>query len=50
MRAPIADENPVIEIIQRKIKDVILESPEPDDYDDLLDKVAKEFSEMNKKQ
>lgn len=45
MRAPKADENPVIDIIQRKIKEVILESPEPDDYTALLDKVTKEFKE-----
>lgn len=45
MRAPAAHENPVIDIIQRKIRDVILSAPEPEDYEVLLDKVAKEFSE-----
>ena len=45
MRAPAAEENPVIDIIQRKIKEVILESPEPEDYEVLLDKVTKEFKE-----
>jgi hypothetical protein len=43
LRAPKADENPVIDIIQRKIRDVILSAPEPEDYQALLDKVAKEF-------
>jgi hypothetical protein len=42
--APKAAENPVIDIIQRKIRDVILSAPEPDDYEILLDKVAKEFN------
>jgi len=45
MRAPAADENPVIDIIQRKIKEVIMQSPEPEDYEELLDKVTKEFKE-----
>ena len=45
LRAPIATENPVIDIIQRKIRDVILSAPEPEDYEALLDKVAKEFKE-----
>lgn len=45
MRAPIPSENPVIDIIQRKIRDVILSAPEPEDYEVLLDKVAKEFNE-----
>ena len=45
LRAPIASENPVIDIIQRKIRDVILSAPEPEDYEILLDKVAKEFKE-----
>jgi hypothetical protein len=45
MRAPAAHENPVIDIIQRKIRDVILSAPEPEDYEALLDKVAKEFNE-----
>ena len=45
MRAPAANENPVIDIIQRKIRDVILSAPEPEDYEVLLDKVAKEFNE-----
>lgn len=45
MRAPLAHENPVIDIIQRKIRDVILSAPEPEDYEALLDKVAKEFNE-----
>lgn len=49
MRAPAADENPVIDIIQRKIKEVILESPEPEDYEALLDKVTKEFTENAEK-
>ncbi len=45
LRAPIASENPVIDIIQRKIRDVILSAPEPEDYEALLDKVAKEFKD-----
>ena len=45
LRAPAADENPVIDIIQRKIRDVILTAPEPEDYEVLLDRVAKEFKE-----
>lgn len=45
LRAPKASENPVIDIIQRKIRDVILSAPEPEDYEALLDKVAREFSE-----
>ena len=45
LRAPIASENIVIDIIQRKIRDVILSAPEPEDYEALLDKVAKEFKE-----
>lgn len=47
LRAPKACENPVIDIIQRKIRDVIIATPEPEDYEALLDKVAKEFSENN---
>ena len=43
LRAPAAHENLVIDIIQRKIRDVILSAPEPEDYEALLDKVAKEF-------
>jgi hypothetical protein len=43
LRAPAASENMVIDIIQRKIRDVILSAPEPEDYEALLDKVAKEF-------
>ena len=43
LRAPAAHDNPVIDIIQRKIRDVILTAPEPEDYEVLLDKVAKEF-------
>lgn len=45
LRAPAAHENPVIDIIQRKIRDVILTAPEPEDYEVLLDKVAKEFKD-----
>ena len=45
LRAPAAHDNPVIDIIQRKIRDVILTAPEPEDYEALLDKVAKEFME-----
>lgn len=45
LRAPAATENPVIDIIQRKIHDVILSAPEPEDYEALLDKVAKEFKD-----
>lgn len=45
LRAPAAAENPVIDIIQRKIRDVIMSAPEPEDYEALLDKVAKEFKE-----
>ena len=44
LRAPAAHENMVLDIIQRKIRDVILSAPEPEDYEALLDKVAKEFS------
>ena len=45
LRAPSASENIVIDIIQRKIRDVILSAPEPEDYEALLDKVAKEFKD-----
>ena len=45
LRAPKASENVVIDIIQRKIRDVILSAPEPEDYEALLDKVAKEFTD-----
>ncbi|MDO4623372.1 MAG: tubulin-like doman-containing protein [Eubacteriales bacterium] len=45
LRAPVASENVVIDIIQRKIREVILSAPEPEDYEALLDKVAKEFAE-----
>ena len=45
LRAPHASENLVIDIIQRKIRDVIMSAPEPEDYEALLDKVAKEFKE-----
>ncbi len=45
LRAPPATENMVIDIIQRKIRDVILSAPEPEDYEALLDKVAKEFKD-----
>lgn len=45
LNAPPASENMVIDIIQRKIRDVILSAPEPEDYEALLDKVAKEFKE-----
>ncbi|MBR5825836.1 MAG: hypothetical protein IKY78_02005 [Clostridia bacterium] len=45
LRAPKASENIVIDIIQRKIRDVILSAPEPEDYQTLLDKVAKEFKD-----
>ena len=48
MQAPAANENIVIDIIQRKIRDVILSAPEPEDYEVLLDKVAKEFLEEEK--
>ncbi len=48
LRAPAASENPVIDIIQRKIRDVIMSAPEPEDYEALLDKVAKEFKENEK--
>ena len=44
LRAPKASENPVIDIIQRKIRDVILSAPEPEDYQALLDKIAREFN------
>ena len=47
LRAPAPSENPVIDIIQRKIRDVILSAPEPEDYEALLDKVAKEFTESD---
>ena len=47
LRAPAPNENIVIDIIQRKIKDVILSAPEPEDYQVLLDQVAKEFKESN---
>ena len=45
LRAPAANENVVIDIIQRKIKDVVLSAPEPEDYEALLDKIAKELKE-----
>lgn len=45
LNAPPANENIVIDIIQRKIRDVILSAPEPEDYVALLDKVAKEFQD-----
>lgn len=45
LRAPAASENVVIDIIQRKVRDVILSAPEPEDYEALLDKVAKEFKD-----
>lgn len=45
LRAPSASENMVLDIIQRKIRDVILTAPEPEDYEVLLDKVAKEFKD-----
>ena len=48
MNAPEAKDNPVIDIIQRKIRDVIMSAPEPEDYEMLLDKVAKEFIETEK--
>ena len=44
-RAPEPSENVVLDIIQRKIRDVILSAPEPEDYEALLDKVAKEFKD-----
>ena len=47
MRAPAPHENLVIDIIQRKIRDVILTAPEPSDYEVLLDKVAREFEEID---
>jgi hypothetical protein len=47
VRAPHASENMVLDIIQRKIRDVILSAPEPEDYEALLDKVAKEFVESD---
>lgn len=46
VNAPPAKDNIVIDIIQRKIRDVILAAPEPEDYEALLDKVAKEFNEV----
>ncbi len=45
LRAPAATDNVVIDIIQRKVRDVILSAPEPEDYEALLDKVAKEFKD-----
>ncbi len=45
MQAPAASENIVIDIIQRKIRDVIMSAPEPEDYEAMLDKVAKEFKD-----
>lgn len=45
LRAPSATDNVVIDIIQRKIRDVIMSAPEPEDYEALLDKVAKEFKD-----
>ena len=48
LRAPAASDNPVIDIIQRKIRDVIMSAPEPEDYEVLLDRVAKEFIESEK--
>ena len=34
---------------RKGIKEVIMEAPEPEDYEVLLDKVTKEFKEENKK-
>lgn len=45
VRAPKASENMLLDIIQRKVRDVILSAPEPEDYEALLDKVAKEFKD-----
>ena len=47
VRAPKATDNIVLDIIQRKIRDVILSAPEPEDYEALLDRVAKEFSDSS---
>ena len=47
LHAPAASENIVIDIIQRKIRDVIMSAPEPEDYEALLDKVAKEFKDSD---
>ncbi|MBQ9974319.1 MAG: hypothetical protein IJP02_05100 [Oscillospiraceae bacterium] len=47
LNAPEPHENIVIDIIQRKIRDVIMSAPEPEDYEALLDQVAKEFSKSN---
>lgn len=47
LHAEKASENPIIDIVQRKIRDVILSAPEPEDYEELLDKVAKEFTEKD---
>ena len=48
LRAPAPNESLVIDIIQRKIREVILTAPEPEDYEALLDKVAKEFKDSEK--
>ena len=48
MHAPAALDNPVIDIIQRKIRDVIMSAPEPEDYETLLDRMAKEFKDQQK--
>lgn len=45
LNAPHPTENPIIDIIQRKIRDVIVSAPEPEDYEALLDRVAKEFKD-----
>ena len=45
LNAPKPLDNPVIDIIQRKTRDAILASPEPEDYEILLDKVAKDFNQ-----
>ena len=47
LNAPPASENPVIDIIQRKVRDVIMSAPEPEDYETLLDQVAKEFKDRD---
>ncbi len=47
MHAVPAADNPIMEIIQKKIRDVIMSAPEPEDYELLLDRIAKEFKDSS---
>jgi hypothetical protein len=35
------NDNEVIDVIRRKIQDEVRSAPEPDDYEELLDQIAK---------